>query len=69
MGMTILSVVLVTKRNESKAKAIQAAAIEAGLTEPASLHPVINPTLCVGCGTCAKACPEGDVLGLRNNFV
>jgi len=58
------SYLLVTKRNESKAKAIQAAAIEAGLTEPASLHPVINPTLCVGCGTCAKACPEGDVLGL-----
>ena len=55
---------LVTKRSESRAKAIQAAAIEAGLTEPASLHPVIDPATCVGCGTCAKACPEGDVLGL-----
>ena len=36
----------------------------AGLTEPASLHPVINPALCMGCGSCASACPEGNVLGL-----
>jgi len=36
----------------------------AGLTEPASLHPVIDPALCMGCGSCASACPEGNVLGL-----
>ncbi len=35
-----------------------------GLTEPASLHPVIDPALCLGCGTCVAACPEGDILGL-----
>lgn len=41
----------------------------AGLLEPASLHPVINPDLCVGCGSCVKACPEQPdhhVLGLIN---
>lgn len=37
---------------------------EAGLTEPASLHPVINPAKCLGCGACASACPEGKVIGL-----
>ncbi|HAE99878.1 MAG TPA: 4Fe-4S ferredoxin [Methylophilaceae bacterium] len=31
---------------------------EAGLTEPASIHPVINPGRCVGSGACEKACPE-----------
>lgn len=35
-----------------------------GLTEPASLHPAIDPSRCLGCGACAKACPEEDVLGL-----
>lgn len=31
---------------------------EAGLTEPASIHPVIDPGRCVGSGSCVKACPE-----------
>lgn len=38
--------------------------IAAGLTEPASLHPVIDPSKCLGCGTCVPACPEGKILGL-----
>lgn len=31
---------------------------ESGLTEPASIHPVIDPTRCCGSGACVKACPE-----------
>jgi thioredoxin reductase (NADPH) len=41
--------------------------IAAGLTEPASLHPIIDPSKCLGCGACVKACPEQplhQVLGL-----
>lgn len=38
--------------------------VKAGLTEPASLHPVIKGEECIGCGACVAACPEGDVLGL-----
>ena len=45
-------------------KAELASAIRSGLTEPTSLHPIINPNRCIGCGTCASACPEGNVLGL-----
>ena len=37
---------------------------KAGLMEPASLHPVFNPKLCVGCNACVVACPEGTVIGL-----
>ncbi len=29
---------------------------------PPSLHPVIDPDVCIGSGACARACPEGDVL-------
>jgi thioredoxin reductase/NAD-dependent dihydropyrimidine dehydrogenase PreA subunit len=42
---------------------------EAGLTEPASLHPLIDPLKCIGCGSCVLACPEQGhhtVLGLIN---
>jgi len=35
-----------------------------GLHEPASLHPVIDPQICIGSAVCVAACPEGDVLGL-----
>jgi thioredoxin reductase (NADPH) len=43
--------------------------VAAGLTEPASLHPLIDASKCLGCGACVKACPETshhDVLGLIN---
>ena len=31
---------------------------ESGMTEPASIHPVIDLTRCCGSGACVKACPE-----------
>lgn len=31
---------------------------EAGLIDPASLHPVIDTKTCIGCGSCVAACPE-----------
>jgi len=38
---------------------------QAGLNEPASLHPVVDPNRCFGSGACAKACPE-EALGIVN---
>jgi len=46
--------------------AAREAALSSGLNEPVSLHPVIDHTLCIGCGACANACPEDNVLGLIN---
>jgi thioredoxin reductase (NADPH) len=46
---------------------VRSESIEAGLTEPASLHPVIDPLKFIGCGSCIAACPEmpgHKVLGL-----
>ena len=41
---------------EGKARRTKAETLAAGLTEPASLHPKINPALCIGCGSCITAC-------------
>ena len=43
-----------------------ARAKEEGLFEPVSLHPEVNEDICIGSGACIKACPEKDILGLRN---
>jgi len=52
------------KRLEKRSLSIKSQEHEAGLTEPSSLHPVIDPVLCVGCKACVKACPEKNVLGM-----
>ena len=52
------------KKHHSKSIELLDVAIADGLTEAASLHPVIDPVACVGCGSCVSACPEHNVLGL-----
>ena len=49
---------------QHKASSLRAAAREAGLTQPASLHPVIDTIQCIGCRACISACPEQNVLGV-----
>ena len=42
-------------------------AIESGLSEPASLHPIIDRNKCIGCKSCVFACPQQlghDVRGI-----
>lgn len=55
------------RRHEAASHATLSEAREAGLTEPVSLHPIIDPNRCLGCGACVSACPEQpdhQVLGL-----
>jgi len=52
------------QRRHRRATTLLAESHEAGLTEPASLHPVIDAARCLGCATCLTACPEEEVLGL-----
>ena len=57
------------QRIHARHRRTQEESIAAGMTEPASLHPVIDPSRCLGCGACVKACPEQphhQVLGLIN---
>lgn len=53
------------RRRESRSSVALEDAKAAGLTEPPSLHPVIDPAICVGSGACAMACPE-QALGIVN---
>lgn len=54
-------------RNRNIQNTAQLAEAErAGLTEPASLHPIIDPNRCLGSAACVVACPEGSVLGVIN---
>lgn len=39
-------------------------ALRYGLDQPATLHPVVDSTRCIGSGNCVDVCPEGDVLAL-----
>lgn len=55
------------RRTEARSVATRAEAEQAGLIEPVSLHPMIDPNRCLGCGACIAACPEQperQVLGL-----
>lgn len=54
------------RRETTRSLALQRSSIEAGLHEPASLHPTIDAGKCMGCGACVNACPEGSILGLIN---
>lgn len=51
------------KKKENIAVEQMKEAVEAGLTEPSSLHPEIDPRLCLGSGSCIPACPE-DAIGM-----
>jgi thioredoxin reductase (NADPH) len=58
--------VLRRRRVATKSREAHKQAQRIGISEPVSLHPAINASLCVGCGECVKACPEKDwnVLGM-----
>ncbi len=64
VGLIILFYVIRKKRLHHHSSAALSESVEAGLTEPASLHPVIDPNKCLGCAACVKACPEKQILGV-----
>ncbi len=35
-----------------------------GIDTPKGQYPYIDPDVCIGCGGCVSACPEGDVMGM-----
>ena len=66
MGIVWAVYVFSTSKRRSHFERLQGEAREAGLVVPTSLHPEIDPIKCLGCATCTRVCPEGDVLGVVN---
>ncbi len=46
------------KRQTEAYVAVWNEAVESGLTEPPTLHPVVDLSVCMGSGACVRACPE-----------
>ncbi len=66
VAVALIAFYLQRKRRVYRAtEAVLHESIESGLTEPPSLHPVVDPARCMGSGACAKACPE-HALGVIN---
>lgn len=72
-GITALLIVIIVyiylrkqhrESNEVEEKIIQAK--NDGLHEPVSLYPYIDPNRCIKSGACVTACPEHDILGIKN---
>ncbi len=60
LPLTVPLILYLFKRNRRQKIAEETwhEAVESGLTEPSTLHPVIDLNQCLGSGACAEACPE-----------
>jgi thioredoxin reductase/Pyruvate/2-oxoacid:ferredoxin oxidoreductase delta subunit len=66
-GLVVLSRSGQRKKHHKKAQAKLKKAIDSQMNEPMTLHPDIDTSLCIGCGACTLACPEGEILQLINH--
>lgn len=53
------------KRSNKQAIAELEHSEKSGLAEPPSLHPIVDPALCIGSSSCTRVCPE-EALGIVN---
>jgi len=69
-GLLCIFVVVFYLRKQKRSSRLVEEKIEKakleGAHEPVSLHPVVDPNTCIGSGACIAACPEKDILGIRN---
>ena len=66
VSLTVAQVIRLRRRARVGAEALQAQVLRP-VRIPLTLHPVIDPDVCIGSLTCLKACPEGDILGIVDN--
>lgn len=68
-GVMVLGAILIVPRlkKQSAFEALELEELPPDLAKrlPVSLHPVIDPTICIGSGSCVAACPEGKIISLH----
>ncbi len=67
--LCLVVVILYLRKKTRESKIVDAKILKAkeeGLHEPISLHPVVDVNSCIQTGACISACPEHDILGIRN---
>ena len=65
--VVIIGVYLLLQKRESRiVEAKIAIAKEEGRYEPITLHPVIDVNSCIKSGACITACPEKDIIGIKD---
>lgn len=63
----ILYIYIIKLKTETLASEIKIEkAKEEGIYEPVSLYPYIDTNTCIKSGACISACPEEDIIGIRN---
>jgi thioredoxin reductase (NADPH) len=63
-GLIVLPYLLRFRRRVKLDRERKEEAAALGIDKPAAQFPYIDPSRCIGCGACVKACPEGEVLGV-----
>ncbi len=70
IGLLFVSILFFYLRKQRKDSKIVEEKIkiakELGIHEPVTLHPVVDVNSCIQSGACITACPEKDILGIRN---
>jgi thioredoxin reductase (NADPH) len=70
VGLVCLVIVFLYLRKQKRNSALVEAKIqkakEEGLHEPVSLHPYVDINRCISTGACITACPEKDILGIKD---
>lgn len=65
-GLVLYIYIRKLKKESQIVDAKIAIAKQEGIHEPVSLYPYINEDNCIRSGACVNACPEKDILGIRN---